>query len=202
MSWDLMYDVEEFKLASKGWHIVKVKSATIKAQDTVKNPDSKNDKNYVVEMVVAEGSDDDGATFTKYFAHITESGFTLKQLGALLVCAGVVKPDAIKGPEFFDTPAFETNFQMKLPEKLLGVFVDHRQGSQKSKEGKDVFFADVKKFRTIKQAQDEMKKAKSANGGVKNETAATIPQSQPATQSQPSPAPATDPSQSVSDGWD
>jgi hypothetical protein len=163
MSFDLMYDVEDFKLASKGWHLVKVKEATIKAADKAKNPESPNDKNFVVTFVVTEDSDDNGAEITKYFAHIVKNDFTLKQLGAMLVCAGVITPDKITGSEFFDSKGFETNFQMKLPEKLLGVFVDHRAGDKLKEDGTKMYFADIKKYRTTKDTMAEMKK----NGGGK-----------------------------------
>jgi len=166
MAWtekDLLYDVPEFKLVSKGWHIVKVTGASIKAVDKAKNPDSKSEKNFVVEMQVHEGSEDDGAQMTKYFADNTQNDFALKQFGALLVCAGVIPAVKITGPEFFNSPAFETNFKMKLPEKLLGVEVDHQVGKVKKDDGTDMLFPQVKRYRTVKDAQALMKKKPQAN---------------------------------------
>jgi hypothetical protein len=169
MSWtekDLLFDVPEFKLVSKGWHIVKVTGASIKAVDKAKNPDSKSEKNFVVEMQVHEGSEDDGAQMTKYFADNTQNDFALKQFGALLVCAGVIPAVKITGPEFFNTPAFETNFKMKLPEKLLGVDVDHQVGKVKKDDGTDMLFPQVKRYRTVKDAQALLKKKPQSQTGT------------------------------------
>lgn len=189
-----MYDVEDFKLMSKGWHIVRIKSATIKPTDRTKNPDTENDKNFVVEMEVKEGSSDDGCTTTKYFAHIARNDFTLKQLGALLVCSGTVKAEQIKGKDFFDSPAFETNFQMKLPEKLVGVWIEHRAGDKLNDRGEKVYFPDIRKFRVVKDALAEMKK----NGGVRDEQKAEATAS--GTQAANPVSPTT--SAPSSDSWD
>jgi hypothetical protein len=196
MSWDLMYDVEDFKLASKGWHIVRVKSVEIKATDRAKNPDTANDKNFVVKFVVTEGSSDDGCEITKYFAHISQNDFTLRQLGAMMVCAGVITPNKLTGPDVFEQKGFETTFNMKLPEKLLGVFVDHRAGDRKRDDGSTVYFPDIKKYRTIKDAQAEIKE----NGGKANVESTANPQSASANPpNQPAQTPAA---QAQSDAWD
>jgi hypothetical protein len=107
-----------------------------------------------------EGGEQEGGRVFDNFPLVSKKNFGLERFCGFLIKLAVFKPKEEFDTDIFQSPKFEENFKTAIPGKVFGARVRHTKSKLTGAE-----MANLAEYYTVKEAEEEMKKAVSKGKG-------------------------------------